>query len=78
MKKTITTILLCTIATISFAQNSKYDKGLKAFDSKEYLTALKLLKPYADSGDSIAQFVTGFCYFTKVLKIKYESFDEEY
>lgn len=60
----------CRIATIGliilchsylFAQN-KFDRGLKAFDAKDYKTSFDLLKPYAENGNCLAEFVIGFSY----------------
>lgn len=44
-----------------FAQN-KFDQGLKAFDAKDYKTSFYLLKPYAEGGNCLAQYVVGFSY----------------
>lgn len=62
MKQAILTlafVLICGI--LSFAQ-SAFDKGLKAFDAKDYATAFNTLKPYADQGNCLAQYVMGFSY----------------
>lgn len=60
------------------AQNKSYEKGLKAFDSKDYKKAFNLLKPFADSGDSMAEFVVGTCYLNPESDIKNDSLAEHY
>jgi len=78
MKNLITTILLSFLTVISFSQSSDYEKGLKAFDNKDFKNTVKYLQPYADLGDSIAQFAVGFSYFNKDSKIKNDSLAELY
>jgi TPR repeat protein len=43
-----------------FAQSM--DKGLIAFDAKNYQLALSELKPYAEKGNCLAQYAVGFTY----------------
>lgn len=78
MKKITITIFLCLITAIAFSQDAKFEKGLKAFDSKDYMKSLKIMKPYAESRDPKAQFITGFCYYNKELEIKNDSIAEYY
>jgi|GEM_PF-1760999 len=52
----------CFLPRNSFAQTSDYDKGLMAFDAKNFKQAMELLKPYAEKGNCIAQFAVGFSY----------------
>ncbi len=78
MKNYTLTILFLFSTLIVFAQDKNYEKGLKSFDSKNYLKSFELLKPFADNGDSMAEFVVGFCYFNPELKIKNDSLAEHY
>src|SRR6185437_15365972 len=52
----------CFLPRNSFAQTSDYDKGLMAFDAKNFKQAMELLKPHAEKGNCIAQFADGFSY----------------
>jgi TPR repeat protein len=52
----------CTLLNNSYAQTSDYDRGLIAFDAKNYKQAVEELKPYAEKGNCIAQFAVGFSY----------------
>lgn len=55
--------LFCSLLTISsFAQDSDRDKGLIAFDAKNFKLAIQKLQPYADKGDCLAQYAVGFSY----------------
>lgn len=54
-------LFIFTIAK-SFGQDLNFDEGLKSFDSKDYKKAFELLKPYAEAGNCLAQFVIGFSY----------------
>lgn len=78
MKKLTSLVLLCFIATIAFSQDARYKKGLKSFDSKEFMKSFKIMQPYADSGDKVAQFIVGFCYYNEELDIKNDSLAEQY
>jgi hypothetical protein len=62
----------------AFGQSENYDNGLKAFDAKDFLKAFKLLKPFANSGDSMAEFVIGYCYLDPELHLKNDSLAEHY
>lgn len=71
-------LLFLFTSVLSFGQGKNYEKGLKAFDSKDYMKAYKLLKPFAESGDSMAEFVVGFCYIVPQSNIKNDSLGEMY
>ena len=45
----------------SYAQVD-FNKGLQAFDEKDYKQAFSILKPYAEKGNCLAQYVIGFSY----------------
>jgi hypothetical protein len=72
------TYLLLLSTFFAVGQDTEYQKGLKAFDTKDYVTAFKLLKPFADSGDSMAEFVVGFCYGNPQLDFKDDQLAERY
>lgn len=78
MKNLFTTILFSLLTIFCFSQSKNYEKGLKAFDKKDFKNAVKYLQSYADWGDSIAQFAVGFSYFNKDSKIKNDSLAELY
>ncbi|OQP40716.1 hypothetical protein A4H97_13925 [Niastella yeongjuensis] len=78
MKHYFLIILFIITSFLSFGQTKDYEKGLKAFDSKDFSKAFKLLKPFADNGDSMAEFVVGFCYLNPEFKIKNDSLAEYY
>jgi len=59
--KLLMLLLLCFLNHVN-AQTSDYDKGLIAFDAKDFKLALQQLKPYAEKGDCLAQFAVGFSY----------------
>jgi len=57
-------VLLCFFMityNFSYAQVD-FDKGLQAFDAKNYKQAFSTLKPYAEKGNCLAQYVIGFSY----------------
>ena len=63
MKQRITFSLFLLFAVIkSFGQDSKFDEGLKSFDSKDYKKSFEILEPFAKDGNCLAQFVIGYCY----------------
>ena len=78
MKNFITIILFTFLTAACFAQSRDYEKGLKAFDGKDFKNAVKYLKPFADLGDSLAQYVVGYSYFNEDSKIKNDSIAEHY
>jgi len=57
----------------SFSQNIISDKGLKAFDAKNFKVALAKLKPYADKGNCLAEYIVGFSYLYGDSDIKNDS-----
>ncbi len=57
----------------AFGQNENYKEGLQAFDAKDYTKAFKLLKPFAESGDSMAEFAVGCYYLNPDLNLKNDS-----
>ena len=78
MKNFITTILFTLLTVASFAQSKDYEKGFKAFESKDFRKAVKYLQPFADLGDSLAQYSVGYSYFNEYSKIKNDSIAEHY
>jgi|SRR5690625_132947 len=78
MKQYILTFLIIFSSILSFGQDKNYEKGIKAFDSKDYTKAYKILKPYAESGDSMAEFVIGVCYLNPESNIKNDSLAQTY
>ncbi|HYG37194.1 MAG TPA: hypothetical protein VD908_01185 [Cytophagales bacterium] len=72
------TFLLLFASFFALGQDNNYEKGIKAFDSRDYPEAFKLLKPFAESGDSMAEFVVGFCYFNPKSNLKNDSLAEKY
>ncbi len=53
-------IFLLTISL--FANNSDIDRGIAQFKAKKFDSSYKILKPYADKGDRVAQFYVGLLY----------------
>lgn len=60
--RVVLVIAFCVFIHHSFAQESDFDKGLIAFDAKNFKKAVKILEPYAQQGDCLAQFALGFSY----------------
>jgi uncharacterized protein len=50
-------------SSVSFGASENYFDGVMAYVSGDYETALRILKPLAESGDDQAQFHLGFFYF---------------
>ena len=59
--------ILLILSNICFGQSDR-DKGLIAFDKKDFKTAVSILTPYAEKGDCVAQFAVGFAYGSDELK----------
>jgi len=60
LKTLLLTVLLSTsLIGITYAD---YNDGYKAYQAKDYATALKEWKPLAEQGDSSAQFGLGWMY----------------
>ena len=78
MKSILILTLLCILSTSVLSQDSEYDKGLEAFNSKEFSESLKIMQPYADKGDLKAQFIVGYCYSSKEVGMKNDSIAEIY
>lgn len=72
------TFIFIFASFLALGQDKSYEKGLKAFDAKDYTKAFQLLRPFADSGDPMAEFVIGFCYLNPELNIKNDSLAEHY
>lgn len=72
------TILFCFIAYSAYSQDNDYNKGIEAFNSKNYETTIGLLKPFADKEDTIAQYLVGFSYYYGNDKIKNDTLAEYY
>jgi TPR repeat protein len=63
MKTRLALILFFNVFIIhSYAQTSDYDKGLMAFDAKDFKQVVATLKPYAEKGNCLAQYAVGFSY----------------
>jgi len=62
MRYIILSISCFFLINYSYAQSSDYDKGLQAFDAKDFKQTLAVLKPYAEQGNCTAQFAVGFSY----------------
>lgn len=71
-------LILFFTSFVAFGQSENYVNGLKAFDAKDYSKAFKLLKQFADSGDSMAEFAIGYCYLNPELHLKNDSLAEHY
>ena len=54
--------VLLSLGTISAAWSADLQKGLTAYQSGDFATALRELTPLAEQGDATAQFVLGFMY----------------
>jgi TPR repeat protein len=61
-QKALFSLFLLFTVVKAFAQDSKFDEGLKLFDSKEYKKSFEILEPFAKEGNCLAQFVIGYCY----------------
>jgi TPR repeat protein len=55
-------LLLCFLLSYTYAQTNNYNKGLKAFETQDYKTAIAQLTPFALKGNCTAQFAVGFSY----------------
>lgn len=77
-KKIITTTTLSLLAFICFSQSKDYKKGIDAFNKTDFKNAVKYLRTYADSGDSVSQFIVGYSYFNKNTALHNDSLAEYY
>lgn len=78
MRHSFLSLILFLSSLAAFGQNENYENGLKAFDAKDYSKAFKLLKQFADSGDSKAEFAIGCCYLNPDFQFKNDSLAEHY
>jgi TPR repeat protein len=46
----------------TYAQTTDYNKGMKAFYAKDYITAVTQLTPFAEKGSCTAQYAVGLSY----------------
>jgi TPR repeat protein len=79
--KKIFQIFFITLAltTTAYTQVSNFQKGLSAFNSKDFEQALEYMKPYADdSSNCLAQYVVGFCYADSNTSLSNDSLSEHY
>jgi TPR repeat protein len=70
MRKKITFLFLVFAVLKSYGQQGDFDKGLIAFDSKNFKEAISKLKPFAEKGNCVAQFAVGFSYMYSTDKQK--------
>ncbi|MBT6256314.1 MAG: sel1 repeat family protein [Alphaproteobacteria bacterium] len=61
MKKLMLTLAM-TLALAGCIFKTDIEKGITAYENKEYATALKLFRPLADDGDPEAQYYLGNMY----------------
>jgi hypothetical protein len=66
------------ITFFALGQNKDYQKGIQAFNDTDFKKAFNLLKPFAASGDSMAEYIVGFCYFMPELGLKNDSLADKY
>jgi hypothetical protein len=78
MRHYLLVLILFFTPFIAFGQNESYKNGLEAFKAKDYVKAFKLLKPFADSGDAMAEFAVGLCYLNPDINLKNDSLAEHY
>ncbi len=72
-------IISClAINNFAHSQNNDYNKGIEAFNSKNYDKTIELLKSFADSEDSVAQYMVGFSYYYGDIRIKNDTLAEFY
>lgn len=77
ISKSIFILFICSIT--AFSQVNEFQKGLEAFNSKNYELALNYLKPYADdSSNCLAQYIVGFCYADSNVVFSNDSLAEYY
>lgn len=71
-------IYILFLLNFIFSQEAEYQKGIELFEKQKYLESLEILKPFADKGDMVSQYVVGFCYWKEDLGIKNDSIAEIY
>ena len=62
MKKLIRTSLVVLMLSSSASLAQDFDKGLAAYESGDFATALEEWRPLAEQGDASAQFNLGLMY----------------
>ena len=55
-------LLVLTVISSSVVRADNYNDGIKAYEKKDYATALKLWRPLAIKGDVSAQSILGLMY----------------
>ena len=65
MRIVLMTVMFVAIAAAVSAQD--FNKGLAAYNSGDYATALKEWKPLAEQGDASAQYQMGYIYYDCLL-----------
>jgi hypothetical protein len=51
MKRLLAALLLLTLAAPAWGQD--FEKGLRAYEKRDYVTALRELRPLAEQGNSV-------------------------
>ena len=65
MKHKLKTLVILTallFGSVSVSYSQDYDKGLEAYNRGDYTEAFRILKPFAEKGDSVAQYSLGYIY----------------
>ena len=57
-------ILIISIGSVGVSESADFQKGLNALQKKDYATALREWKPFAEQGHAPAQSGLGMMYFT--------------
>lgn len=80
MKVFTKSLMLLFISTFTLSsQVTDFQKGLEAFNSKNYERALNYLKPYADdSSNCLAQYIVGYCFADSNTQSSNDSLAEYY
>ncbi|MER3328036.1 MAG: hypothetical protein RIF34_00545 [Candidatus Kapaibacterium sp.] len=73
-------LLIGIISSVSItAQVTDFQRGLEAFNAKNYEKAFKHLEKYArDSNDCVSQYIVGFCYADTSLAFANDSLADYY
>ena len=64
MKVVISALLLATLALTPCTSFGDYEQAVEAYKAGDYETAVKLLRPLAEQGDTDAQFNLGVMYYS--------------
>jgi TPR repeat protein len=62
--KLANTLVLILALLATQAANAGLDEGVAAYNAKDYATALKELRPFAEQGNAVAQYNLGAMYDT--------------